>query len=109
MNQHVAVQACAGIGLCPRAPAAKRQDTIDGGHIAIRQVGTAVDPGTVVAGMALLAQEWHTYLEQRSISRAVRRVAIGTVVNHGTVLPKERSTLLGVTGVTGFVDVVLDQ
>lgn len=39
----------------------------------------------------------------------MRSVTIDTVINHGTVLPQERSALLGVTGVAGFVDVVLDQ
>ena len=68
MNQHVAVQACSGIGLRPRALAPKRVGAIDGGHIAIRQIGTAVDPRTMVAGMACLTQERHPCLKQRSIS-----------------------------------------
>ena len=67
MNQHVAVQTGTRVRLRARTLIRYRVDSIDGRHSAIWQVGTTVNPRTVVTGMAFLTQERHPCLQQRRI------------------------------------------
>ena len=59
--------------------------------------------------VALLAEPWRTGLEQSGLHRTMRIVAVAAVFADRRVLPQERSAFVGVAGIAGLVDGVLDQ
>jgi hypothetical protein len=110
MYQHMAVQAGTRSKLSPRVLRYRRiVKTADTQRIAAHQIGGTVDSAGVIAAMAFLAQVWRASFQQRRFGRTVRCMAVGAIVKHGAMLPQERAAFLGVAGVTGFVDRVLDQ
>ena len=54
--------------------------------------------------MALLAQEWDRCDQQRQLIRAVREMTIQAILAHRRVLEQERSALLRMALIAGFVD-----
>ena len=54
--------------------------------------------------MAILAQVRRTALEEIGVGRAVRVMAVGTILAHRGMLPQVGAALLRVATVTGFVD-----
>src|SRR5690349_9903927 len=99
VDHHVAVEACTGVGLGARALVGERLQVVERRGVAVGQVRPAVHGLRVVAAMAFLAQPRHARLEQRRVHRAVRRVAVGAVVEDRAVFPEERAALLGVARV----------
>jgi hypothetical protein len=53
--------------------------------------------------MALLAKQRRPFGQQRRVDGAVRRMAQAAVLGHGRMLPQKGTALVGVTGVTGFI------
>src|SRR5450759_2839394 len=109
MDQHMAVQAGATAHLNARGGRSRLLGTIDGRHVAARQIGAAVDLIAMVTAVTLLTKPRRARLQQRCVGRAVRRVAVGAIVNDGSVLPEEGAASLRMAGVAGLVDRILDQ
>src|SRR5450755_2717478 len=109
VNQHVAIQARPGVRLSSRTVVRQRLHTIDRRRVSIRQVRAAVDRRAVITGVAFLAQPGHPRFQQWRVSGTVGRMAVGAIVDNRAVFPQERPAFLGMTGVAGFVDRVLDE
>ena len=109
MYQYMAVQAVAGVHLCPGSRIGQWIFAIDRSDVSVLQVGTTVDLVGVITAMAILTEPWRTLLEQRCIDRSVRRMAVRAIVDDWTVFPKEGTAFFGVTGVAGLVDRALEQ
>jgi hypothetical protein len=60
-------------------------------------------------GVTLSAQPGIGNSEQAIVNRAVRLMASGAILQDRRVFPKKRSTPLGVTGVTVFIDSRLNE
>ena len=109
MYQHVTVHAVAPIQLGSGSSRGQRSIAIHRGEIASLQIGTAVELGSVVAAVAVLAQPGCALFEQGRVHGSVRRMAIAAIVRHRAVLPQERAALFGVAAVAGLIDRALDQ
>src|SRR5258708_1158103 len=107
MNQRMAAEAIAAVHLRARRPIAQWQQASEGGWIAVREIGPAVHGPGVIRRVALLAQPGRPRLEERSIVRAMGRMAVGAVFRHRGMLPEERAATIRVAGVAGFVHAVL--
>ena len=105
----MALQTSASVGLVSRALGSEWDGPVARYKGAAGQVCTAVKTLGVIAGVTLLAQHGRARLQQRRHTRSVRRVAVGAVLNDGGMLPQEWAALLGVAGVAGFSDGVLDH
>ncbi len=54
--------------------------------------------------MTLGANPWVGYFQQSVVDRAMRVMAIGTVLKHRRMLPEKRSAPLGMAAITIFID-----
>ncbi len=72
----------------------------------LRRVDDRGMAGPLVTG---LTEKRSAYLEKCRLRRAVRAVAIGTVLCHRLMLPQERAAEFGVAGRAGLRDGVLDE
>ena len=63
----------------------------------------------MVACVARLAEHGRTCLQHRRHIRAMRRVAVGAILNDGGMLPQKWTTLFRMAGVAGLGDGVLNH
>ncbi len=103
------IGASAEVPLSGWALAGEWEAASSGGHVAGGQVCPAVQVLAVVTGVTGLAQHRWTHLQERCQIGAVRRVAVGAIVDYGGVLPEEGAALLRVTDVAGLIDRALHQ
>ena len=71
---------------------------------------TAINPtGMALGNMALLAEIWLTGNQQVLVIRPMWGMAVAAVFLHGGMFPQEWATFLGVTAVTGIVDIIFGE
>ena len=109
MDLRVANHAPTGVLLGRRRPVRLRQQTIDGRHVTVGEIRTAVEGLAMVSAVTVLTQHRRPRFQERPDIRAVWRMAVGAVVDRRGVLPKEGPAFFGMAGIAGLVDRVLDQ
>src|SRR5665213_358895 len=109
VDDRVAKQAAPCIALCCRTLTTQRYAAAGSRHVSVWQVGATIEVFAVVARVAVLAKHWCTNRQQRRRIRTVRRVAVGAVVSHRSVLTQERTALLCVARIAGLVHRLFHQ
>src|ERR1700692_1988717 len=103
----MALQTSASVGLVSRALGSQWNGPVARYKGSTGQVCSTVKALGMVASVAFLAQHGCARLQQRRHIRPMRRVAVGAILNDGSMLPQEWTEIFRMAGVTGLSDGVL--
>ena len=105
----MATQTATRVPLCRRVLTSQWYPAISGCHVPARQISAAIQVLAVVTAVAALTEHGRSRFQKARNIRAVRRMAIGAIVNDRGVLPKEGTTFFRVARIAGFVDRIFYQ